>query len=54
MSSVSSKKKKIIGIVGGGIQLGPLSTSATSWHIVPAQGNYEDGEFGGMLIGWGN
>jgi hypothetical protein len=39
---------------GGGVQLGPLGTSATSWPTVPAPGDNEDGEFGGMLIGRGN
>jgi hypothetical protein len=29
-------------------KLGPLSTSATYWPIVPAPGDCEDGEFGGM------
>jgi hypothetical protein len=38
----------LIRIVGGGFQLGHLGTSATSWPIVP---DYEDGEFGGMMIG---
>jgi hypothetical protein len=33
--------------------LGPLSTAVTSRPIVPAQGDYDDGEFGGM-IGRGN
>jgi hypothetical protein len=28
--------------------MGPLGTSATEWPIVPAPGNYDDGEFGGM------
>jgi hypothetical protein len=28
--------------------LGPLGTSATYWPIVPAPGDCEDGEFGGM------
>jgi hypothetical protein len=28
--------------------LGPLGKSATHWPIVPAPGNCEDGEFGGM------
>jgi hypothetical protein len=37
-----------------GTQLGPLGTSTTSWLIVPAPGDYEDGEFGGMIIGRGN
>jgi hypothetical protein len=43
----------LIGIVGGGIQLGSLCTSATSWPIVPAPDDYEDREFGGMMIGRG-
>jgi hypothetical protein len=29
-------------------KLGPLGTSATYWPIVPAPGDFEDGEFGGM------
>jgi hypothetical protein len=40
-----------IRIEGGGVQLGPLGTSATNWPIVPVPGDYEDGEFGGMMIG---
>jgi hypothetical protein len=43
----------IFGIVGGGVQLGPLSTAATIRPIVPAPGDYDDGEVGGM-IGRGN
>jgi hypothetical protein len=42
-----------IGIVGGGVQLGPLGTAATKRPIVPAPGDYDDGEIGGM-IGRGN
>jgi hypothetical protein len=42
-----------IGIVGGGVQLGPLGTTATNRPIVPAPGDYDDGEIGGM-IGRGN
>jgi hypothetical protein len=38
-------------IVGGGFQLGPLGTSATNWPLVPSPDYYEDGEFGGMMIG---
>jgi hypothetical protein len=34
--------------------LGQLDTSATEWPIVPAPGDYDDGEFGGMKIGKGN
>jgi hypothetical protein len=39
---------------GGGVQMGPLGTWATEWPIVPAPGDYDDGEFGGMKIGRGN
>jgi hypothetical protein len=35
-------------------KLGPLGTSATEWPIVPAPGDYDDDEFGGMKIGRGN
>jgi hypothetical protein len=34
--------------VGVESKLGPLGTSATYWPIVPAPGDYEDGEFRGM------
>jgi hypothetical protein len=37
----------------GGVQLGPLGTAATNMPIVPAPGDYYDGEIGGM-IGKGN
>jgi hypothetical protein len=40
--------------VGGGVQLGPLSTVATNRPIVPATGDYDDVEIGGMMIGSGN
>jgi hypothetical protein len=33
--------------------MGPLGTSATEWPIVPAPGDYDDGELGGMKIGMG-
>jgi hypothetical protein len=36
------------------LQFGPLGTAATSRPIVPAPGNYDDGEIGGMMIGKGN
>jgi hypothetical protein len=40
--------------VGGGrVQFGPLGTAATNRPIVPAPGDYDDGEIGGM-IGRGN
>jgi hypothetical protein len=38
----------LICIVGGGVQTGSIGTSATYWPIVPAPGDCEDGEFGGM------
>jgi hypothetical protein len=38
---------------GGGVQLGPLGTAATNRPIVPAPGDYDDREIGGM-IGRGN
>jgi hypothetical protein len=31
--------------------LGPLDTAATNRPIVPAPGDYDDGEIGGMMIG---
>jgi hypothetical protein len=34
--------------------MGPLGTSATEWPIVLAPGDYDDGEFGGIMIGRGN
>jgi hypothetical protein len=41
----------LIRLVGGGVQLGPLGTTATDWPILPAPGDYDDGESGGMKIG---
>jgi hypothetical protein len=49
----SPKNFFLIGIVGGGVQMGPLGTAATNRPIVPAPGDYDDGEIGGM-IGKGN
>jgi hypothetical protein len=43
----------LIGIVGDGVQLGPFGTAATNRPIVPAPGDYDDGEICGM-IGKGN
>jgi hypothetical protein len=40
--------------VGGGVQLGPLDTAATNRPIAPAQGDYDDGETGGMMFGRGH
>jgi hypothetical protein len=39
----------LIGIVGGGVQLGPLGIAATNRPIIPAPGVYDDGEIGGMI-----
>jgi hypothetical protein len=39
----------LVGIVGGGVQLNPLGTAATNRPIVPAPGDYDDGEIGGMI-----
>jgi hypothetical protein len=35
--------------VGDGVQLGPLGTVATKRSVVPALGDYDDGEIGGMI-----
>jgi hypothetical protein len=39
---------------GGGVKLGPLGTAATNRPIVPAPGDYGDGEIGEMMVGNGN
>jgi hypothetical protein len=39
---------------GGGVQLGPPRTSDTDGPIVPAPGDCDDGDVGGMTIGRGN
>jgi hypothetical protein len=44
----------LIGIAGGGVQLGPLGTAATNRPTVPAPGDYDDGKIGGMMIGRGH
>jgi hypothetical protein len=47
----------LIGIVGGGgggVQLGPHATAAPIKPILPAPGDYDDGEKCGMMIGKGN
>jgi hypothetical protein len=41
----------LFGIVGGWVQLGPLGTVTTNWPIVPAPGDYDDGEIGGIIGG---
>jgi hypothetical protein len=38
-------------IVGGEVQLGPLGTAVTNRPIVPALGDYDNEEIGGMMIG---
>jgi hypothetical protein len=43
--------KPQIGILGGGVQLGPLGTAANNRPIVPAPGVYDDEEIGGIMIG---
>jgi hypothetical protein len=35
-------------------KLGPPGKSATEWPIVPAPGDYDDREFGGIKTGRGN
>jgi hypothetical protein len=40
--------------VGDEVQLVPLCTVATDRPTVPAPGDYDDGEIGGMMIGKGN
>jgi hypothetical protein len=44
----------LIRIAGSGVQLDPLDTTATNRPIVPALGDYDDGEIGGMMISRGN
>jgi hypothetical protein len=34
--------------------MGPLGTAAINRPIVPAPGDYDDGEIGGVVIGRGN
>jgi hypothetical protein len=40
--------------IGGGVQLGPLGTTATNLPIMPTPGEYDDREICGMMIGTGN
>jgi hypothetical protein len=53
LPSIKEKPFSSIGRVGAGVQLGPLGTAATNRPTVPAPGDYDDGETGGM-IGRGN
>jgi hypothetical protein len=41
----------LFGVLGGGVQLGPLGTTAINRPIMPSPGDYDDGEIGGMMIG---
>jgi hypothetical protein len=43
-----------IRIVRGGVQTGSTRQVGHYWPTVPAPGNCEDGEFGGVKIGKGN
>jgi hypothetical protein len=40
--------------VGGGVQNGSTRHVGHYWPIVPASGDCDDGEFGGITIGRGN
>jgi hypothetical protein len=44
----------LISIVESGVQLCPRHTAATNRPIMPAPGDYDGGEIGGMMIGRGN
>jgi hypothetical protein len=39
----------LIGLLGSGIYLDPLGYAATNRPIVPAPGDYDDREIGGMI-----
>jgi hypothetical protein len=49
-STKKKQKLKFLNLHSAGVEskLGPLGTSATYWPLVPAPGDCEDGEFGGM------
>jgi hypothetical protein len=49
MSQFCVGKLFLIGIVGGGVQLCPLGTASTNTLIVPAPGDYDDREIGGVI-----
>jgi hypothetical protein len=44
----------LIRIVGSGVHTGSIRHVGHYWPIVPAPGNCDDGEFGGLKIGRGN
>jgi hypothetical protein len=41
----------LIGLLRGGVQLGPLGTAVTNRPNLPTPGDSDDGEIGGMIIG---
>jgi hypothetical protein len=41
----------LIVLAGGGVQLGLLGTAANNRPSVPTPGDYDDGEFDGMMSG---
>jgi hypothetical protein len=55
LDGMRKAKQKIflISILGGGVQLGPLGTAATNRPLMPAPGDYDDGEIDG-ITGRGN
>jgi hypothetical protein len=50
MADVMTLSLIFFNLHSGGVEskLGPLSTSAAHWPIVPSPGDWEDGDFGGM------
>jgi hypothetical protein len=44
----------VICIVGSGVHIGSTQHVGHYWPIVPALGDCDDGEIGGMKIGRGN
>jgi hypothetical protein len=44
----------LIQILGGGVQLAAIGTVVTNRPIVPTLGDYDEGDFGRMMIGRGN
>jgi hypothetical protein len=52
--AVTLKYFFLIRIGGGGVQTGSTRHVSHFWPVVPAPGDCDDGEFGGMKIGRGN
>jgi hypothetical protein len=44
-----NQTRQLIGIVEGEVQLGPFGTVAATRPIVPAPGDHDNGEIGGMI-----